>query len=157
MPPGRLADRGRGVERSLTGLTGGARCWLQQHVDWNLESRLADSRAGSLAYIPPPMWHWLVGDGKFADRGYGRSSSLKSRKEKLLKGVPIVCFDDEEEDVFGVRPIPTDHFIFTATSKSKLRCRMAAPSFPSDFLWGTATAAHQVEGQCFLHHGERCP
>jgi hypothetical protein len=52
----------------------------------------------------------LVGDGKFAHRRDGRGRAPKSGKEKALEGVPIVCFDDEEEDVLGIGAISPDHF-----------------------------------------------
>jgi hypothetical protein len=49
-------------------------------------------------------------DGDFADGGDGGGAALEAGKEETLEGVPIICFDNEKEDVLGVGSVPADEF-----------------------------------------------
>lgn len=52
----------------------------------------------------------LVGDGDFADGGDGGGAAFKAGEEETLERHPIVCFDDEIEDVFGVGAVASNEF-----------------------------------------------
>jgi len=49
-------------------------------------------------------------DRLFADGRYDCGRAPESREKEALEGVPIVGFDNKEEDVFRVRAISSNDF-----------------------------------------------